>query len=66
MNTKKRPYRVEFRSHNAYGQWSRWVVYGTYATEKCAMARVDAKRNIPWVSPKEWRIIFTDQTVLDY
>lgn len=64
--TTKRPYRVEFRSHNTRGQWCDWVVYGTYATEKSAMALVDAKRNVPWVSPKEWRIVWTRRTVMDY
>ena len=66
MTKTKRPYRVEFRSQNLRGQWSMWRFYSTYATKESAMALVDAKRNVPWLSPKEWRIIFTDQTVLDY
>lgn len=66
MTKTKRPYRIEFRSKNLRGEWSMWRFYSTVSTMAKATELVDAKRSVPWFSPKEWRIIFTYQTVLDY
>lgn len=43
-----------------------WRFYSTVSTMAKATELVDAKRSVPWFSPKEWRIIFTYQTVMDY
>ena len=60
----KRPYRVEYRRHNVFGQWSDWTFYSTVSTMAKATELVDAKRSFD--TPKEWRIVWTYQTVMDY
>lgn len=64
--TTKRPYRVEYRRQNGFGEWSDWASYRTVSTMAKATELVAFRRSAFTWYATEWRIVWTYQTVMDY